>query len=142
MRRFSLCIENLEPRRLMDASGAPCIVGEDATSEIVATVFDSANDHTGAPELVEVGEYQTLGFSTDIADNLSIASYQPANVFRSGSTVVAIAGSNYSGTQKLWVIHEGGESGGEIASIVSSTTRQMRATWSHTAGGSLFLPSA
>ncbi len=68
-------------------------------------------------------EDQTFGFGADAnLPLLHFAGYPSAQVYRSGSTVVAIAIADFSRSQKLWVIREGGESGGEIVSSVELGT--------------------
>lgn len=118
MPRFSLQLEKLEQRRMMDADSVDCMRPEvTAVEGFSATVFDM-NEGSSDGEWFEAT-------SSDVLDNpllspsiepvhLSFA-VPPARVFRSDSHLITIANSDAFGQQKLWGIREGGESGGEIA---------------------------
>jgi hypothetical protein len=125
MPRFSPRIENLELRRLMDADGIE-YVEDVSTSEVATASVDTFegidSEFFLATDFAEPGlELQTFG--AGIADqagplnaeHLSMVAFPSPRVFRSGSTVIAIGNSDYSGTQKLWAIREGDEVPGEIA---------------------------
>lgn len=118
MPRFSLQLEKLEQRRMMDADSVDCVRPEaNAVEDFSATVFDM-EERSGDGEWFEVT-------SSDVLDNpLLSPSIEPvhlsfavplARVFRSDSHLITIANSDAFGQQKLWGIREGGESGGEIA---------------------------
>ena len=118
MPRFSLQLEKLEQRRMMDADSVDCMRPEvTAVEDFSTTVFDM-NEGSSDGDWFEVT-------SSDVLDNpllspsidpvhLSFA-LPPARVFRSDSHLITIANSDAFGQQKLWGIREGGESGGEIA---------------------------
>ncbi len=106
MSRISLRIENLEQRRLMDADGMTCSVVEHTASDVAAMSLAAA---TGSVRQTAAGEDEStdLQLETGLKDrtpglgadaNLPIwcfAGYPSAQVYRSGSTVVAIANADF-----------------------------------------------
>ncbi len=108
MSRCLLRIENLEQRRLMDADGMACNVrhGRKLRSRRygVGLANGSVDDDQSTDSQVTTEPKDQTDISGITANSpiSCFAAYPPTQVFRSGSTVVAIAPSDYSGTQKLW----------------------------------------